>query len=92
MDHAPLIQIYFNINYFCSLPYFSFKSLLRSYFVLRALARILKLPVIFERVPVKKAAAAGETEVEHAVVCEPSRVGSRGPPSRGNAPVGGSRG
>ena len=30
----------------------------------RALARILKLPVILERVPVKEVNAAGETQVE----------------------------
>ena len=39
----------------------------------RALARIFKLPVIFERVPVKKVDAAGETQIERAV--------ARGPPS-----------
>ena len=47
---------------------------------IRALARILKLPVIFGRVPVQKVDAAGETRVERAVAHEPSRVGSRGPP------------
>ena len=50
------------------------------YLVPRALARILKLPIILERMPVKKVDAAGETQVECAVACEPSRVGSRGPP------------
>ena len=43
----------------------------------RALARILKLPVISEKVHVKKVDAVGETKFECAVACEPSRVGSR---------------
>ena len=47
-------------------------------FPCRALARILKLPVILEKVPVKKVDAAGENQVEHAVAREPSRVGSMG--------------
>ena len=42
----------------------------------RALARILKLPVIFERVPVKKVDVAGETQVD--AVRSPSWVESRG--------------
>ena len=46
----------------------------------RALARILKLPVTLERVPVTKVHAARETQVERAVAREPSWVGSRGPP------------
>ena len=46
----------------------------------RAIARILKLPVILERVPVKIVNAARETQVERAVEREPSRVGSRGLP------------
>ena len=54
----------------------------------RALARILKLPVIFETVPVKNFDAAGETQIECAVPRKPSRVGSRGPPGEGNAPAG----
>ena len=48
--------------------------------VCRALARILKLPVILEKVPVKKVDAAGENQVECAVAHKPSRMGSRGPP------------
>ena len=47
----------------------------------RALARILKLPVILERVPVPKVHdAAGVTQVERRVAHEPSRLGSRSPP------------
>ena len=41
-------------------------------------ARILKLPVILETVPVKKVDAAGENQVKCAVARKPSRVGSRG--------------
>ena len=62
-----------------------------------ALARILKLPIIFDKSACqkkKKVDAAGETLVEHAAVREPSCVGSRagalGPlvGSRGNARTG----
>ena len=35
------------------------------------LATILKLPIIFERVPVKKVDAAGETQVKRAAAREP---------------------
>ena len=45
-----------------------------------ALAGLLKLRVNFCRVPVKKIYAAGDTQVERAVACEPSQVGSKGPP------------
>ena len=44
----------------------------------RALARILKLPVILEKMPVKKVDVAKENQVELAVACE--LVGSRAPP------------
>ena len=43
----------------------------------RAIARILQLPIILERMPVKKVDAAGKTQVERAVVRVPSRVGCR---------------
>ena len=47
------------------------------YIIGRTLARSLKLPIIFERVPVKKKLML--PEVERAAAREPSRVGSRGP-------------
>ena len=46
----------------------------------RALARLLKLPVIFVEPLSKKIYATGETQVERAVARNPSQVGSRGPP------------
>ena len=50
----------------------------------RALARILKLPVSFERAPVmkkeeeKKKDTVGETDVERALACEPQQRGVQG--------------
>ena len=44
----------------------------------RALGRILKLPVIFERAPVIEN-AVWETQLELALAREPHGVGSRGP-------------
>ena len=53
----------------------------------REVARILNLPVILERVPVKKVDAAGVAQVKRTVAQEPSLVGSRAlVGSMGNAP------
>ena len=58
----------------------------------RALARILKLPVILERMPIKKVDAAKETEVERTLCAITNGV--QGPTlgplvgSKGNTPVG----
>ena len=60
----------------------------------RALARIVKLPVILERVPVKKIDAAGETQIERAAAARAITGGVQGPAlgplvgSGGNTPAG----
>ena len=40
-----------------------------------ALARIMKLPIIFERAPIILKNAVGKTKVEHALAREPSWCG-----------------
>ena len=56
---------------------------------IRALARILKLPVIFERVPVKKEKLMVSERPKSSPARKPSHVGSKGSPLR---PLVGSRG